>query len=301
MIFEYNQTNISYLGIPKKSIIIDRRICSYEDILDLILSLCLVNSNISSRTVCLNLGELDITNEFLNTDSIEEENPTISERINEINSLINKNSMRVIFFIGKDYFLGSQLEDIRIKTIKLLDKLSGVLEVIGMNGPSLVIRIGSAYGNRKKTMKEFCAIVNKLKKSTIQRLTVMNDEKPSLFSITDLLSGIYYETGIPLCFRILPHQFNDGGLSIREAMFLAASTWKSNIRPFFFHSEASEIDGNGKPLSPDCSKTLTMRIPTFGLNVDVIIDSPNRELCYLEYLKTHRSLPPTVINKILKK
>ena len=301
MIFGHNQTNISYLGIPKKPITIDKRICSYEDILDLILALCIVNSNISTKTVCLNLSELDITNEFLSIDSIEEETPSVSGRINEINSIINKNSMRVVFFIGKDYFLGSQLDEIKIKTIKLLDKLSGVLEAIGMNGPSLVIRIGSAYGNRKKTMKEFCAMVNKLKKPTIQRLTVMNDEKPSLFSITDLLSGVYYETGIPLCFRILPHQFNDGGLSIREAMFLAASTWRVNTKPFFFHSEASEIDGNGKPLSPDCSEILTMRIPTFGLDVDIIIDSPNREICYLEYLKAHRGLPPTVINKILKK
>jgi hypothetical protein len=44
-----------------------------------------------------------------------------------------------------------------------------------------------------------------------------------------------------------------------------------------------------------------MRIPTFGLDIDVIIDSPNREICYLEYLKSHRGLPPTVINKISKK
>lgn len=301
MIFGHNQTNISYLGIPKKSITMDKRICSYEDILDLILALCIVNSKISSKIVCLNLGELDITSDFLEDDFIEEENPLLSEKINDINSLINKNSMRVVIFIGKDYFLGSQLEDIRIKTIKLLNKLSDVLGVIGMNGPSLVIRIGSAYGNRKKTMKEFCLMVSKLKKSTVQRLAVMNDEKPSLFSITDLLSGVYYETGIPLCFRILPHQFNDGGLSIREAMFLAASTWRVNTKPFFFHSEAADVDSNGKALSPNCANLLTMRIPTFGLDIDVIIDSPNRELCYLEYLKSHRGLPPTVINKISKK
>jgi UV DNA damage endonuclease len=232
---------------------------------------------------------------------MEEENPLISERINDINSLINKNSMRVVFFIGKDYFLGSQLEDVRIKTIKLLNRISEVLETIGMNGPSIVIRIGSAYGNRKKTMKEFCLMVKKLELPTVNRLIVMNDEKPSLFSITDLLSGVYYETGIPLCFRILPHQFNDGGLSIREAMFLAASTWKVNTKPFFFHSEASEVDTNGKALSPDCSDSLTMRIPTFGLDIDVIIDSPSRELCYLGYLKSHRGLPPTVINKISRK
>jgi UV DNA damage repair endonuclease len=301
MIFGHNQTNISYLGIPKKSITVDKRICSYEDILDLILALCIVNSKISSKIVCLNLGELEITGEFLNSDFIEEEDPIISERINEINSIINKNSMRVVFFIGKDYFLGSQLEEVKEKTIKVLNKLSDVLEAIGMNGPSIVIRIGSAYGNRKRTMSEFCTMTKKLNYSTIQRLTVMNDEKPSLFSITDLLSGVYYETGIPLCFRILPHQFNDGGLTIREAMFLAASTWKVNSKPFFFHSEASDIDSNGKALSPECSDSLTMRIPTFGLDIDVIIDSPSRELCYLGYLKSHRGLPPTVINKISKK
>jgi UV DNA damage repair endonuclease len=301
MIFGHNQANISYLGIPKKSIITDKRIYSYEDILDLILSLCIINSKISSRIVCLNLGELEMTTEFINSNFIEEEDPIISEKINEINSIINKNSMRVIFFIGKDYFLGSQLEEVREKTIKLLNKLSEVMEVIGMNGPSIVIRIGSAYGNRKKTMKEFCTVVNRLNQSTIKKLTVMNDEKPSLFSVTDLLSGVYYEIGIPLCFRILPHQFNDGGLSIREAMFLAASTWKVNTKPFFFHSEASDVDDNGKALSPDCSESLTMRIPTFGLDLDVIIDSPNKELCYLGYLKSHRGLPPTVINKISKK
>jgi UV DNA damage repair endonuclease len=301
MIFGHNQTNISYLGIPKKSITIDKRICSYEDILDLILALCIVNSKISSKIVCLNLSELDITDEFMNDDLIEEENPLISEKINDINSLVNKNSMRVVIFIGKDYFLGSQLDAIRIKTVKLLNKLSDILDVIGMNGPSMVIRIGSAYGNRKKTMKEFCLMVAKLKGTTIQRLAVMNDEKPSLFSITDLLSGVYYETGIPLCFRILPHQFNDGGLSIREAMFLAASTWNVKTKPFFFHSESSDVDSNGKALSPNCTDLLTMRIPTFGLDIDVIIDSPNRELCYLEYLKSHRGLPPTIINKISKK
>jgi UV DNA damage repair endonuclease len=50
-----------------------------------------------------------------------------------------------------------------------------VLETIGMNGPSIVIRIGSAYGNRKKTMKEFCLMVKKLELHTVNRLIVMND------------------------------------------------------------------------------------------------------------------------------
>jgi hypothetical protein len=73
---------------------------------NLILALCVINSKISSRIVCLNLSELDITNEFLDSNFMEEENPLISERINDINSLINKNSMRVVFFIDMNYFVG---------------------------------------------------------------------------------------------------------------------------------------------------------------------------------------------------
>ena len=134
-------------------------------------------------------------------------------------------------------------------------------------------------------MKSFCDRVLLLDKGTSEKLCVTNDEKPSLFSITDLLSGIYYESGIPLCFRSLPHQFNAGGLSIREALFLASSTWKSGERPFFIHGESSDIDAHGISLSPIPTNKLTRRIPTFGLDCDIIIDSPGRELTYIDYIK----------------
>jgi UV DNA damage repair endonuclease len=300
MILGNSQSSISYLGIPKAMNIGTKKISSYGDIFGLIFSLCELNLSISAKTVFININELEISQDFIN-DTIEEENPEISNLINGINLFLSRNGMRICFFVGKDHFLGSQLEEVRKTTIVILNKISSVLDILGISYPSIVIRVGSAYGNRKKTMSDFCQRVLLLDKSTVGKLVVTNDEKPSLFSITDLLSGVYYESGIPICFRLLPHQFNDGGLTIREALFLAASTWKIGTRPFFFYSESLDIDQNGRSLSPISSGVLTRRIPTFGIDCDIVIDSPERELCYLKYLQNYRSLPPIVINKIPKK
>jgi UV DNA damage repair endonuclease len=295
-----NQPNISYLGIPREHIKGDFTITSYKDILSLILDVCVINSRIHANTVCLDAGEIDFHESFF-LDVIEEEDPEISSRINSINSLINKNSLKICFFVGKEHFLGSQIESVKENTVLFLNRLSSILDLLGINYPSIIVRIGSAYGNRKQTMKLFCERLSLLSDRTRQKLCVTNDDKPSLFSITDLLSGIYYESGIPLCFRSLPHQFNDGGLSIREALFLAASTWRPGQKPFYIHSESEEINENGISISPNPVQFLSRRIPTFGLDCDVIIDSPKRELSYIKYMKTYKALPPTIINKILKK
>jgi UV DNA damage repair endonuclease len=300
MILGTNQLSISYLGLPNGKINEIKKISSYSDMFDLIFYLCEINKSLSAKMVCINVNELELTSDFLN-DTLEEETPEISEIINSIVFLLKREDMRISFFVGKDYFLGSQIDEIRKTSIVVINKLSTILDAIGVKYPSIVIRVGSAYGNRKKTMSDFCSRVLLLDKKAKEKLVVMNDEKPSLFSITDLLSGVYYESGIPICFRFLPHQFNDGGLSIREALFLASSTWRIGTKPFFFYSESVEIDQNGKSLSPAPSSTLTRRIPTFGLDCDIIIDSPARENCYLNYLKSYRALPPIVINKSPKK
>jgi hypothetical protein len=300
MVSGNNNQNISYIGLPKRNIKGDFTISSYEDMLSLILDVCTINSSIMAKSICLDVNELDLSQSFFD-DMIEEENPNISKKINEINSLVNKNSLRICFFVGRDYFLGSQLEHIKSNTIILLNMLGSILDLLGVDYPSIIVRVGSAYGNRKLTMRSFCERISLLNKSTSNKLCVTNDEKPSLFSITDLLSGIYYESGIPLCFRSLPHQFNDGGLTFREALFLSCSTWKSNHKPFFIHAESKEINEHGISLSPVPSPSLTRRIPTFGLDCDVIIDSPRGESAYIDYMKAYKSLPPVVINKISKK
>jgi UV DNA damage repair endonuclease len=289
--------NISYLGLPKALALGSFYIRSHEEILTLILDLANTNFSIGSNMICLDLNEMDFHEDFFNTVS-DEENPKLSSIIDSINLILNKNSIRVSFFIGKEYFMGSQLEGVKESTIRVINSISALLDLIGVDYPSIIIRIGSAYGNRKQTMSNFCNRIKLLDKNAVNKLCVTNDEKPSLFSVTDLLTGIYYETKIPICFRTLAHHFNNGGLSIREAMFLSSSTWKDEHVPFFIHSESVDINEDGVSLSPNPSAYLKNRIPTFGLSCDIIIESPERENSYIHYIKNQKSLPPVVINKI---
>ena len=98
MVSGNNQPNISYIGLPKRSINGEFSISSYDDMLALILDICHINSGIMAKSICLDVNELDITQSFFD-DTIEEEDPDVSSKINEINSLINKNSMRICFFV----------------------------------------------------------------------------------------------------------------------------------------------------------------------------------------------------------
>lgn len=233
-------------------------------------------------------------------DDIEDDSDE-SRYLLEIFMFVRKTGHRVMFFLPSQFFMGSQIPEVVDGTKRILANLSVLLDQIGIHDPSIVLRVGSAYGNRKNTMERFCENVNQLDPRVIEKLSVCNDEKPSLFSVTDLLSGVFYSCKLPIVFRILPHQFNTGGLSIREALFLAVSTWPDTTTPVFVHSESCEIDENGIPISPSPSDFLKYRVPTFGLDIDIILDTPAEEKACLRYKSDLISLKPMVINKIDKK
>jgi UV DNA damage repair endonuclease len=296
MILGITSPKLSYIGPHKEDSKSPSRIDSFVDLLILVDNNLSLNSKIDISNTCIDVSNLSFTSNFYD-ETIDEESLVASELLNKINSHIARTGSKIFFYLSKDYFLGTQIESVEKTTSTLITKLSEILETVGVNYPSILVRIGSAYGNRKSTMKTFCERTKKLGKSSISRLCVMNDDKPSLFSVTDLLSGVYYETGIPICFRILPHQFNDGGLSIREALFLSCSTWKSEHKPIFIHSESKTVDEFGFPVDSKSSDYLLHRIPTFGLKLDIIIDSPAKEDACLKYRMEYKSLPPIVINR----
>lgn len=227
-----------------------------------------------------------------------EEDSLEQEKIDVILNFLSFKGSRIFFFLGKTHFLGSQLPEVVSEAKDILRKISEFLEMIGQKGPSILIRVGSAYGNRKETLDRFCSEVSSLSEEVSSRLVVMNDEKPSLFSVTDLLSGVFYMTKTPICFRFLPHQFNNGGLTSREALFLSSSTWPVGVKPVFIHSEPESIDEFGVPSSPSPSDYLHHRIPTFNLEIDIIVDCRERDLACLKYMLENKSLKPIIINKI---
>lgn len=125
----------------------------------------------------------------------------------------------------------------------------------------LIIHIGGAKGNRKSTMEDFCSKISEyLEPVHIQHLAVVNDEKPSLFSVKDLLPGVFYQTKIPIVFRSTSYPTNQGNLTLNESLFLAASTWKRTINPIFIYlpGKTSLEEEQTRP---------------FGLELDVVFDN----------------------------
>ena len=292
-------SEITYLGFPLSFNNSKYYISSKKDFLELIYRSLLENTKKGIRNLCIDSSEIEFSQEFF-SDTIDEESQEIGDLLNGINKIIIIHSSKIFFYCSKEYFLASQMEEIKIKTIHLLDSISSIFNSMGIDYPSIIVRIGSAYGNRKETMKSFCSRISELSSETVSKLTVTNDDKPSLFSVTDLLSGIYYETQIPITFRFIGHIFNNGGLTARESIFLSNSTWKGKT-PIFIHSESRERDMDGNFVSPLPSDYLINRIPTFGLDLNIVLEVKNKEESCIKYSREYLSLSPIIFTKKNKK
>lgn len=293
MLLNRTAHRIGYVGSMKSWE--EKKIESLGKFLDFII--LHINSNIHKGIYITCVDTLNIDFKDINFSQIEEDSLE-QEKIDIISNFLSFKDSRIFFFLGKTHFLGSQLPEVVSETKEILKKISDFLELIGQKGPCILIRVGSAYGNRRETLSRFCSEIESLPEQISSRLSVMNDEKPSLFSVTDLLSGVFYTTKTPICFRFLPHQFNNGGLTSREALFLSSSTWPSDIKPVFIHSEPESSDEFGVPSNASPSSYLHYRIPTFNLETDIILDCGEKDLACVKYMLENKSLKPIVINKI---
>lgn len=273
----------------------DKKTQSLNQFLDFLILHLDHNLSRGVRVFCIDVQKIDF--QEIDFSGIEEDSLE-QEKIDIISNFISFNKSRLFFFLSKKYFLGSQVPEVVEETRDILKKISSFLDLCGSRGPSILVRVGSAYGNRKETLLRFCSEINSLPEFISSRLIVVNDEKPSLFSVTDLLSGVFYTTKTPICFRFLPHYFNDGGLTPREALFLSSSTWPVGEKPIFIYSESDSYDDFGFPSSSSPSKNLNFRIPTYNLEIDVVLDSTEKELSCVKYMKESRSLKPIVINRL---
>jgi hypothetical protein len=143
-------------------------------------------------------------------------------------------------------------------------KIGSLIEEIdgGRFDIPLICHIGGAKGNRRKSMQDFCKFFDTLPWKTQKAICLINDDKPSLYSVKDLLSVTYIEKKIPIVFRTSSHRTNQGGLTYKESFFLAASTWAERSNPILFYCPSTKEETVSiKDLNP------------YNLMVDVAFDN----------------------------
>ena len=134
------------------------------------------------------------------------------------------------------------------------------------------IHIGGAYGDKDAAIQRFIESYNLLSSSLKSRLTVENDSKKSLYDILDLIY-IHEKTGVPIVLDIHHHRLNDGGLTIKDAMELAFSTW-DDVIPVIHVSEGYSHAHN------DYIKNI---VNTYGYDCDIMLEAKAKDKAVLSY------------------
>lgn len=172
--------------------------------------------------------------------------------------------IRISFYIkSKNHVVSTDIES-RKKAKKEILKVGQFIDEIdaGRFDVPLICHIGGANGNRRKSMMEFCKFFDTLPWRIQKQICLINDDKPSLFSIKDLLSVTYVEKKIPIVFRTSSHRTNQGGLTYKESFFLAASTWAERSNPIMFYCPSTQ------------EETITVQdLNPYNLIVDVAFDN----------------------------
>ena len=152
------------------------------------------------------------------------------------------------------------------------------------------IHIGGAYGDKVSAMERFCENFHRLPNSVKSRLTVENDDKATMYSVTDLYEGVYCKIGIPIVFDYHHHRFCTGGLSEEDALEVAISTW-GNIVPVVHYSESRNIEQEDDKIRPQAhSDYVRDYIDTYGNRVDIMVEAKHKELAVLKYKEIHNDI-----------
>lgn len=247
------------------------------------------------KIVSINIANIQDLDALLE-DLLDSKDPMVKHRIQTITNLISYHQIRLVFSLLKTYLLVHNLEAKREACVDIINSLGILMDIFCPQQGDILIRVGSAYGNRKNSISMFNSELRKIDVSAFQRLAIINDEEPSLFSVTDILAGIFFNNKIPIAFRTLSHLSNNGGLSSREAFMLSYSTWGEGRKPLFIHAEPYEITNKYKSPIPILN-ILKHRIPSYNVEFDCLIQSLDGAKACSHYRMNWKSLPPIVIPK----
>ena len=228
---------------------------------------------------------------------------------------------RLSFHPGQFCVLASPHAKVVDSAIRELNQASVIMDIMGLPNTRMSkinIHVGGAYGDKQAALKRFNANYLRTSQGVQSRLTVENDDKGSMYSVSDLYWGVYKVVGIPIVFDYHHHQFCTGDLTEEEALRVAAKTW-GNVKQCTHYSESrrreqtlvvEELMSNSNiteqtlqdwptiaKMHKEVSKIkvqahsdyIVDEINDYGLDIDVVVESKAKELAVLSYLKKYKN------------
>jgi UV DNA damage endonuclease len=211
----------------------------------------------------------------------------ISNILKGCGTYAKENGLRINSHPGPFNVLVSPNPKVVQNTIIDLELHGKVFDMMGLSQTpynNINIHCNGVYGDKISAMDRFCENFNKLSPSVRKRLTVENDDKASMYSVSDLMY-IHKKIGIPIVFDYHHHLFCTGDLSERQALELASTTWPVGITPEVHYSESKALHEQNSKLKPQAHSDYIKRLPNlYGNIVDIMVEAKAKELAILPFL-----------------
>lgn len=214
----------------------------------------------------------------------------IYTRLQDIGRYINSRHIRVGFHPSHFCVLNSDNPTVVEKTIKELSQHAKILDFMGLDQTpyyGINIHCNNSKPNKKEAVQRFIANFQKLPLSVQYRLTIENDDKPSLFTVKDLFE-IHNICKIPIvvdCFHCTLH---NNGESVRDSINLAKPSWMG-IKQLIHFSSSKRIWEDQTAKITAHADYLFDKIPDFGYPLDIEIEAKAKDLAVLKYKKDYES------------
>ena len=202
------------------------------------------------------------------------------------------NGIRLSMHPGQFDVLCSPNQKVVDKTIKDLNQHSELMTLMGLpisHDFPINIHIGGTYGDKEAAASRFCENFKLLNQDTQARLVVENDDKATQYSVQDLHDLVYSKIGTPITFDFHHHRFNTGDLTEKEALSLAASTWKQSTQ-LTHYSSCKKTFEDPTVIARSHADHVYEKINDYGLTFDCEVEAKAKDLAVLRYRKNHGSL-----------
>jgi UV DNA damage endonuclease len=169
------------------------------------------------------------------------DNDEVKSTLKSIGQFITMHKMRICVHPGQFCVLSSDSDDVVHKAFVELETHAWMFDEMGLDtSPKYAINI---HGGKADRTSRLIDQIKSLPSNVRNRLTLENDE--CSYNVMDLLP-VYSETKVPIVFDSHHHGFNDGELSMEDAMEITMETWPSGIKPLqhLSNTEPHLVNGN---------------------------------------------------------
>ncbi len=210
----------------------------------------------------------------------------ISYYCKRVGEFAKQHNMRLTAHPGHFNKLASPKERVYKLTETDLSVHAKMFDMIGLPRTpyaKLNIHVGAAYGDKVFALDNFCRNFERLPESVRSRLTVENDDKPSLYTTEELYEGVYKRIGTPIVFDYHHHMLHPGNQTEQEALEMALSTW-GDIKPVVHYAESRSREYNNPKIKPQAHSDYVLTpLNDYGNDFDIMIEAKHKELALLRY------------------